>query len=785
MAELEGRKAGWAVRIGAGFIILVGLPLLLGGAYLAFLKGSPYYLIAGLGLVVAGVLLSRGRALGGLIFSLVLLATLGWAVWESGLVFWPLVPRVFSPLVVAIIALLTMLGLEKSGQRTWALRLTSLGVVGAVALLGVALARTTNEGQAKVAAAATPLANAGQPGDWRNYGRDAGGQRYAPFDQINGKTVQNLRVAWTVRTGDVAKGGSEDQDTPSQIGDTVYICTPRNIVIAVDADTGKERWRHDPGIKPFFWNRCRGVGYYERAPAPVYLGGVSRPPAICDRRIISTTIDARMFALDAATGQPCPGFGVNGVVDLKVGMGPVKRGFYFQTSAPTVANDRVIVGGWVMDNRELGEPSGAVRAFSAETGDLVWAWDLGDPTVDRLPPAGKTYTRGTPNVWSTPAFDPALGLVYLPTGNATPDYWGSHRSDASDRYSSSVVALDIATGKERWRFQTTHHDLWDYDVPSQPMLMDFPTVGGAKTPALIQLTKRGQIFVLDRATGKPLTQVVEKPVPGGAEKGEWTSPTQPYSVGMPAIGAQKLSETMMWGATPIDQLFCRIAFKRARYDGDFTPPGRTPSIQYPANGGGQNWGSGALDPARGLLIMPEVRMAMTVQLVPTSDKRLSLDLAGARSAKGHDAVAYKSRNPYMLSLLMVPCLQPPGGTITAVDLATRKIAWQVPAGTAEYAGPLGLNSGLKIPMGNSTLGGPVATAGGLVFHAATADPYLRAYDTGTGKVVWQAKLPVGVGGTPMSYVSPTSGRQYVVVSAGGARNAKPRGDYVIAFALPR
>lgn len=785
MAELEGRKASWGARLGGGLIVLIGLPLLIGGAWLSLLHGSPYYLVAGLGLVAAGALLFRGQALGGLAFALLLLGTIGWALWESGLVFWPLVPRVFSPLVIAILALLTLLAVPKSRLRAWAMGLTSVGVLLAVVVLGLALARTSNEGVARTAIPAAPIQLAGQPGDWRNYGRDPGGQRYAPFDQINGKTVQNLKVAWTFHTGDVAKGGSEDQDTPSQIGDTVYICTPRNIVIAVDADTGKERWRHDPGIKPFFWNRCRGVGYYERPPAPVYLGGVSRPPAICDRRIISTTIDARMFALDAKTGQPCPGFGANGVVDLKVGMGEVKRGFYFQTSAPTVANDRVIVGGWVMDNRELGEPSGAVRAFSAETGELIWAWDLGDPTIDRLPPPGKTYTRGTPNVWSTPAVDAALGLVYLPTGNATPDYWGSHRSDASDRYSSSVVALDIATGKERWHFQTTHHDLWDYDVPSQPMLMDFPTVGGAKTPALIQLTKRGQIFVLDRATGRPLTQVVEKPVPGGAEKGEWTSPTQPYSTGMPAIGAQRLSEKMMWGATPIDQLFCRIAFKRARYDGDFTPPGLRPAIQYPANGGGQNWGSGALDPARGLLIMPEVRMAMTVQLVPTRDKRMSLDLAGARSAKGHDAVAYESRNPYMLSFLMVPCLQPPGGTITAVDLATRKIAWQVPAGTAEYAGPLGLNSGLRIPMGNATLGGPVATAGGLVFHAATADPYLRAYETGTGKVVWQAKLPVGVGGTPMSYVSPVTGRQYVVVSAGGARNAKPRGDSVIAFALSK
>ena len=785
MADAETRETNWAVKIGAGFIGLMGLPLLLGGAYLAILKGSPYYVIAGGGLVAAAVQLWRGKASGGTIFALVLLGTLGWAVWESGVAFWPLVPRVFSPLVIALLALLTMLGVERSAQRTLALRLTAIGVVLAVMLLGIGLARTTDQGVARTAAAPAQVAAAGQPGDWASYGRDAAGTRYAPFDQINARTVQNLKVAWTMHTGDVAKGGSEDQNTPSQIGDTVYICTPRNIVIAVDADTGKERWRHDPGIKPFFWNRCRGVGYYQRPAPPVYLGGISPPATICDRRILSTTIDARMFALDARTGQPCPGFGANGVVDLKVGMGQVKPGFYFQTSAPTVANDRVIVGGWVMDNRELGEPSGAVRAFSAETGEIVWTWDLGDPTIDKLPPPGKTYTRGTPNVWSTPAFDTALGLVYLPTGNATPDYWGSHRTDASDKYSSSVVALDIATGKERWHFQTTHHDLWDYDVPSQPMLVDFPTVGGARTPALIQLTKRGQIFVLDRATGRPLTQVTEKPVPGGAEKGEWTSPTQPYSTGMPAIGAARLTEKQMWGATPIDQLFCRIAFKAARYEGDFTPPGKTTSIQYPSNAGGMNWGSGAYDPARDLLIVPDVRILLRVKLIPTKDKRMDLaTFAPGRSAKGHDAQAYEDRHAWMLSLLFVPCLQPPNGTLSAVDLATRRVVWQVPAGTAEYAGPFGLKSGLKIPLGAMGLGGPVATAGGLTFHAATQDPYLRAYDTGTGKVVWQTKLPVGVGGTPMTYVSPT-GRQYVLVSAGGARGARARGDYVIAFALPK
>jgi quinate dehydrogenase (quinone) len=786
MASSATKRGGWGVRLGGIFILIIGLPLAWGGAQLTLLGGSPYYLLAGLGLIAAGALFVIRRALGGLVYGLVLLATVAWAIWESGIHFWPLVPRVFAPVVIGLLVLLLLLGLDKDAQRRRATIATGVGVIAGLGLLGLALQKTFSEGVARTPAVAhSQAAASASPGDWRYYGRDAGGQRFAPFDQINTGNVATLKAAWTMHTGDVAKGGSEDQDTPLQVGDTVYVCTPRNIVIAVDADTGQERWRHDPKIKPFFWNRCRGVGYYER-PTVAAAPTAAAPAALCDRRIISTTIDARMFALDAATGAPCPGFGQNGLVDLKQGMGQVKRGFYFQTSTPTVADGRVIVGGWVMDNRELGEPSGVVRAFDAETGALAWAWDLGNPAMAGLPPEGQTYTRGTPNVWSTPAFDARLGLVYLPTGNATPDYWGSHRTDASDRYSSSVVALDIATGKERWRFQTTHHDLWDYDVPSEPMLVDFPMGAGQTRPGLIQLTKRGQIFVLDRATGQPLTEVTEKPVPGGAEKGEWTSPTQPYSTGMPAIGAARLTEAQMWGATPLDQLVCRIAFRSARYDGDFTPPGRAePSIQYPSNGGGQNWGSGSFDPVRGLLIVPDIRMAMTVKLKPTQAPRMSLALAKDRSAKGAGAVSYESKNEYMLSPLAVPCLEPPGGTISAIDLATRKVVWQVPAGTAEYAGPLGLKSGLKIPMGNTTLGGPVSTAGGLTFHAATADPYLRAYDTATGKVVWQAKLPVGVGGTPMTYVSPKTGRQYVVVSAGGARMMPERGDYVIAFALPK
>jgi quinate dehydrogenase (quinone) len=773
--ERTRRGAGWwAALAGSLFVALVGAALVPGGVQLAMLGGSPYYLIAGLGVLAAGLLLALRRAAGAVVFAVVLLGTVAWALWESGLAFWPLLPRLFAPAVMGLVVLLVLLSFARAPRRL-AMGLTAAGVVLALGLLAAAIPGAYSQGQAK-AAAPVKAATTAPAGDWRNYGRDAGGQRYAPFEQINAANVERLSVAWTVRTGEPKRRGSEDQNTPVQVGDTVYLCTPTNVVIAVDADTGRQKWRHDPKVRPGFWNRCRGVGYYETAQAASAPAGLALPA--CARRIISTTIDARMFALDAATGQRCAGFGQRGAVDLKQGMGEVKRGFYFQTSTPTVARDRVIVGGWVMDNRELGEPSGVVRAFSAETGELIWAWDLGAPATTTLPPPGQTYTRGTPNVWSTPAFDEQLGLVYLPTGNATPDYWGSHRSAASEKYASSVVAVDVVTGRERWSFQTVHHDVWDYDVPAQPMLLDLP-----QGPAVVVLTKRGQVFVLDRRTGAPLVPVEERPVPQGAPKGEWVSPTQPYSA-IPAVGSGRLRESMMWGTTPLDQLACRLAFKRLRYDGDFTPPGPEgrPSLQNPGNAGGMNWGSGAWDPSRGLLIVPEIRMPQAVSLKPVKgDAAL---LSPDRLPQSRGAVLYKADNERLLGPLKTPCLQPPNGTLTAIDLASRRIVWQVPMGSAETSGPLGMKSGLPIPLGTFGVGGPVATAGGLTFHAATTDPYLRAYDSGTGKLLWQAKLPVGAGGTPMTYVSPNTGRQYVVISAGGARTSQEKGDYVIAYALP-
>ena len=790
----------WAI-LGGGLVALVGVLLLWGGVQLVGLGGSPYYAIAGVALALAGVLLALRRPEAGWVFGLTLLATLMWALGESGLRFWPLLPRLFAPAVLGGFTCLVLLAAPRDPRRATALAASGAGSLLLLLVLLAALPEAWSQGVASTPGGAPATAGgAAEPaGDWRFYGRDSGGTRFAPFAQITSANVRRLKVAWTAHTGEASHPGSEDQNTPVQVGRVLYACTPTDVVVAIDADSGRVLWRHDPHVKPGFWNRCRGVGVYETAAMQGLAPSAVAAP--CDRRIVNSTIDGRMFELDAATGAPCAGFGRGGVIDLNAGMGPVQGNFYQPTSMPTVAGNRIVIGGWVTDNLKLGEPSGVVRAFDADDGHLVWAWDIGNPAAGGAPPAGYTYTLGTPNVWSTPAFDPKLGLVYLPTGNATPDYWGSHRSRQTEKYSSSVVAVDIATGRERWSFQTVHHDLWDYDVPAQPLLADFPVGGGRTVPALIQLTKRGQVFVLDRATGKPLVATVEKPVPTGAQPGEWTTPTQPYSIGMPTLEGERLTEAAMWGVTPLDQLACRILFKRARYDGDFTPPGSParPSLQWPGQGGGQNWGSGAWDPQRGLLIFAGVRTPQTVALRPYTGAALGkpgsalakivrssgpMAPIDQRPPQSRGAVRYVSVNTPMVGPAFAPCLEPPNGELTAVDLATRKVVWRVPTGTAANSGPFGMSSHLPIPIGTVGLGGPVATAGGLVFHASTTDPYLRAYDAGTGKVLWAGRLPTGVGGTPMSFISPATGRQYVVVSVGGARLAPgPKGDAVIAFAL--
>ncbi|QDC02170.1 membrane-bound PQQ-dependent dehydrogenase, glucose/quinate/shikimate family [Mesorhizobium sp. 8] len=761
-------------------LALIGLGLAAAGAWLIGLGGSPYYCIAGIAYLVSALLLMRGKAAGAWLAVLVAILSAPWAWWEAGNDFWGLFARLMSPIALAGFALLFAPWLAGGIRRATGVGGAVLAAILFAVGFGMAFVPHGVVSPSPEIAAYTPAKGDNAPADWTSYGRTTEGLRYSPFDQINRHNVGQLELAWTYRTDN--NGIGLDQNTPLQIGNLVYSCNTSNVIAALDADTGKPAWKFDPKASAPFWQRCRGLGYYKVPQAEEVAG------KLCNERIIETTIDARLLAIDAKTGEPCSEFGDNGTVALSQGMGEVKSGFYFQTSAPLVARNLIVIGGWVVDNQEVGEPSGVIRAFNVVTGALEWAWDLGNPSITKLPPEGQTYTRGTPNMWTTAAFDDKLGLIYAPLGNTTPDYYGANRPAFSDEYNATLVALDVTTGRERWKFQTVHHDIWDYDLPSQPALLDVPDGKGGTVPAVLQTTKRGQLFLLDRETGEPLAEVQEKPVPqtGGAPE-EKLSPTQPYSVGMPTIGAERLTERSMWGLTMFDQLACRIQFRKLRYEGDFTPVGLGYTIEQPGNIGGLNWGSVSVDVPNNRVFMNDVRAPSIFSLVPRDDypefaKKAHADGTG-HGPSPQQGTPYGMATEMWTSPLGVPCVHPPFGTITAVDMTTRKIAWQVPAGTAEQLGPLGFKSHLPMPMGLPTYAGTSASAGGLVFFAGFQDYYLRAYDAADGRELWKYPLPVGSSATPMTYVSPATGKQYVLISVGGAPYSADKGDYVMAFTL--
>lgn len=784
-------------------VMLFGLVLLVGGVRLAQLGGSWYFLLMGAASLLAGGVLALRRPLGALLYGVAFVATVAWALADAGLEFWPLVSRLVMPAVLAMLVALTWPVLRRGrGQRPGraAYGVAALLLVG---LLGTAVSafqpRPVVSAQG-ASPAVVPVAKGSEQRDWQHWGNTTAGTRFAALDQITPANITQLQVAWTAHTGDVPQSdgfGAEDQNTPLQIGDTLYLCTPHNQVVALDVDSGKQRWVFDPKATAPNWQRCRGLGYFDAgqplvgaptvaaAPSPAAPATVAAAtaPALCEKRILMTSIDARLFALDATTGAPCPDFGEGGVVDLKRGMGEIKPGFYTLTAAPLVAGELVIVGGRVADNIEVNEPSGVVRAYNVRSGALAWVWDLSRETPDVPLDPSIHYTRATPNVWTSMAYDPQLGLVYLPTGNTTPDQWAGERTPQDDKYSSAVVALDVATGKERWVYQTVHHDLWDYDLPAQPTLTDVPDGKGGTLPALLQITKAGQVFMLNRATGQPITEVRDIPAPQGNAAGERYSPTQRLSVGLPQIGAQTLTESDMWGATPIDQMLCRIQFKGFRYDGMFTPPGEDLALQWPGSLGGMNWGSASVDPTTGYLFVNDMRLGLWTKLIPRAD--MTEGAGGVEmGAASQTGTPYGSLRDRFLSKLGIPCQKPPFGTLSAINLATHQLVWQVPVGTVKDTGPMGVKMRLPIPIGMPTLGGSLATQSGLLFFAGTQDYYLRAYDSRTGEEVWKARMPVGSQGTPITYVSPKTGRQYVVISAGGARQSPDRGDYVIAYALP-
>jgi quinoprotein glucose dehydrogenase len=785
----RGRPAGGFPAILAVILCaILGLFLLGGGVWLAKLGGSFYYVIAGVMLLATATLLYRGHREALTVYAVLLAGTLVWAVAEAGLDFWLLAPRgdILVPLgIVSILPWVTRAFPARPRRAPLVLALVASALV-----LCTALWKDPSDvsGQLSPQIAAATQADIGSiPADeWHAYGRTNFGDHFSPLTEITPANASALKVAWTFHTGDMRDPNDSIETTfevtPLKIGHLVYLCSPHQRVFALDAATGKPVWKFDPHVvdDPTFQHlTCRGLSYHaEPAASPA---GAAPAVRDCPRRLFLPTNDGRLIALDAATGKPCESFGVHGQLDMKDGMTVKHPGFWEGTSPPVVTANVLIMGGSVIDNYSTNEPSGVVRGFDVHTGKLLWAWDSGSFDENALPSATHHYTPNSPNMWSVAAADEKLGLVYLPMGMATPDIWGGNRSKAIERYTSALVALDIATGKRVWSYQTVHHDLWDMDLPSQPSLVDLRTPKGV-VPAIYAPAKTGNIFVLDRRTGKLIVPAPETPVPQGAALGDWTSPTQPYSQ-LTFQPQNKLTDANMWGATMLDQLVCRIQFKKLRYSGPFTPPSVEGTLVFPGNVGMFEWGGVAFDPIHQVAIANPMAMPFISKLLPRGPKNPAAP--NAKHPPGSEngvqpmyGVPFGVDIHAFLSPLGLPCAAPPWGTIAGIDLTTHKVVWRHRVGTSRDSSPIPIGFKLGMPM----LGGPMVTAGGVAFLTSTADNYIRAFDVKTGAKVWQDRLPAGGQSTPMSYGE--QGHQYVVTAAGGHGTFGTKlGDAVIAYRL--
>jgi quinoprotein glucose dehydrogenase len=624
---------------------------------------------------------------------------------------------------------------------------------------------------------------AAQAQGWLYYGGDAGGLRYSEAHQIDSGNVEGLVQAWTYRTGDLehrppaAMARANLEVTPILRSGRLLLCTPFNEVIALNPANGHELWRFDPAVDT---DRYYGNGYTCRGVA-AWRDPLTAADAGCAERVYTGTNDARLIALDATTGRPCSQFGANGTVAIDPGMPLAWSGEFQITSAPVIAGDVVIVGSSISDNARLDAPRGTVRAFDVRTGQVRWSWD----PIPRDPsdPAAQTWQAGSgdtghANVWAPMSVDEQRGLVFLPTSSPSPDFFGGLRP-GDDRHANSVVALDAANGTLVWSYQLVHHDVWDYDTPAQPTLATLALDDGPRD-VVIQGTKQGFVFVLDRATGEPVFPVEERPVPQGGAPGERLSPTQPMPTHVPALVPQRIGPDDAYGFTPWDRAACRRLLASARSVGLYTPPSTQGTLLFPFTGGGINWGGVAFDPKQQVLFANTSRLVHRVTLIPRAE------FDGWRTRHPNDEVTPQRGTPYgmmrevLRSPLGVPCNPPPWGTLAAVDLQGGEILWESTLGTLESFTPLGIAPSTGTP----SFGGPLVTGGKLVFIASTFDNYLRAFSAETGAELWQGRLPAAGQATPLTYVY--EGRQYVVIAAGGRRDLPfPPGDSIVAFALPR
>lgn len=776
---------------------ILSIALLYMGAQLVAVGGSPAYSVIALGLLATAVLVFLKKKSALTLYALLMWGILLWIVYEVGFDKWQWIPR--GDLFALIGFWLAMPWVVRPLLRNQAAGSNRgfhpfLGsTVAVMALIVIALMfydPYAVKGQIGTSTASRSTEVAGN--EWVAYGGTQNGQRFSSLDQINPQTINKLAVAWEYHTGDLRDADKDAGEytfeaTPLKVNNRVYVCTPHNEVHAINPENGKPDWKYTPEKTRSYLQQhqtCRGVSYYAAPTAQ------NAPAAQCAKRIIMATADARLVALDADTGKLCSDFGSNGVVDLHDNMGKVRPHALMQTAAPLVAGDLIVLGGSVMDNGyDLGNPSGVIRAYNVMTGKLVWNFDPENPQNTAPVSAEQNYPQDTPVAWATLSADLKNGLVYVPFGNASPDETGTRRDPNSntEKFRDALVALDLKTGAFKWKFQTSHNDLWDRDNPSQPSLLDLGKEG-SKQPALLLPTKVGNIFVLNRLTGEPITPVDQARVQtAGGVQVERFAPTQPVS--RLNFIPPPLTEKSMWGVTPFDQMACRTTFNTLRYDGNpWTPATESGSLIYPGNIGVFNWGSVAVDPDRQILVATPVRLAYIYNLIkrPEQDQEKRLFTKDGKPYWNENFNGdYAIRISRLASGLGIPCTAPPWGSMVGVDLNTGKTEWKRRVGTTKNLKTSFMEDRFPVgfPMGMVAHGGPLVTAGGLVFHGATADNFIRAYDVNTGEVLWQYELPAGGQATPSTYTG-SDGKQYVIISAGGHGSlGTTLGDSVIAFRL--
>jgi quinoprotein glucose dehydrogenase len=619
-------------------------------------------------------------------------------------------------------------------------------------------------------------------GEWPAYGGDPGGQRFSALTSINNKNVQGLQVAWTFRTGDAYQPRfgrpTAFEATPLYVDGMLYVGTPLGHIIALDPVTGRQVWSYDSSVP-----KDKGYGDFANRGVSSWVSPSGQ------RRVFIATVDARLIAVDAATGKPLADFGDNGIVDLRTGLRIAPRGFadYEQTSPPAIAGNTIIVGSGIADNGSVSQPSGEVRGYDVVTGKLKWTWDpipqdpksFGADTWKK----GSAKRTGAANAWSVIATDPQRSLVFIPTGSASPDFYGGERL-GNNLFANSIVALRADTGERVWHFQTVHHDLWDYDVASPPILFDVNR-DGKIIPAIGVGSKTGNFFILNRETGEPVFGVEERPVPQTDVPGEVSSPTQPFPLAPRPLAPQKMTAEQAWGGTETDRKWCREEVGKLRAEGIFTPPSLRGSLLIPGNIGGMAWGGAAFDRVHHLLIIPTNNLATQVRLIPRAD--FDHERESGRNLNGDWEFAAQTGTPFGMARRMLrgpdgsPCTPPPWGVLNAIDADTAEVKWTVPLGQFPK---IGKGPAAPPAFGSIALGGPIVTAGGLVFMAGSLDPAIRAFDVATGKELWKGELPTSARSTPMTFLGP-NGKQYVVVSAGGhgIPGGPPLGDYVVAFTL--